>query len=184
MDAGAGDHADRLAVPGLLHAARHVVSAAPDRVHAAGSGAPGRGADEAAIAAWRDVIWVKLRGERRRPARTVLHGRRPGRPCAPRRPGPGPAAVTLRSPWCLGKGFGRVSAAGLACFKPGVRGRFFYRIRIHRGRKGERRSLSACATPDQLAAIMKNRLKRIQHRPELIGGFLGQTGLSLEPEPP
>jgi len=25
---------------------------------------------------------------------------------------------------------------------PGVRGRFFYRIRIHRGRKGERRSLS------------------------------------------
>ena len=41
-----------------------------------------------------------------------------------------------------GKGSGRVSAAGLACFKPGARGRFFYRIRIHRGRKGERRSLS------------------------------------------
>ena len=41
-----------------------------------------------------------------------------------------------------GKGSGRVSAAGLVCFKPGARGRFFYRIRIHRGRKGERRSLS------------------------------------------
>ena len=41
-----------------------------------------------------------------------------------------------------GKGSGRVSAAGLACFKPGSRSRFFYRIRIHRGRKGERRSLS------------------------------------------
>ena len=31
-------------------------------------------------------------------------------------------------------------------------------------------NLSGCATPDQLAAIMKNRLKRLQYRPELIGG--------------
>jgi hypothetical protein len=152
-----------------------------------------------------------------------------------------------------------VSAAGLACFKPGARDRFFYRIRIHRGRKGERRSLSeadyaelvtaahcqlraplilcwdnlnthvsatmrtftgahpdwltvvqlpayapdlnpvegawanmknslgnlaACSTADQLAAIIKNRLKRIQYRPALIAGFLAQTGLSLKPEPP
>ncbi len=37
---------------------------------------------------------------------------------------------------------------------------------------------------DQLTAIIKNRLKSIQYRPELIGGFLAQTGLSLEPEPP
>ena len=37
---------------------------------------------------------------------------------------------------------------------------------------------------DQLAAIIKNRLKRIQYRPELIGGFLAQTGLTLEPQPP
>ena len=36
----------------------------------------------------------------------------------------------------------------------------------------------------QLAAIVKNKLKRIQYRPELIDGFLAQTGLSLEPEPP
>ena len=36
----------------------------------------------------------------------------------------------------------------------------------------------------QLAAIMKNRLKRIQYRPALIDGFLAQTGLTLEPEPP
>ena len=35
-----------------------------------------------------------------------------------------------------------------------------------------------------LAAIVRNRLKRIQYRPALIGGFLAQTGLSLEPEPP
>jgi transposase len=158
-----------------------------------------------------------------------------------------------------GKGSGRVSAAGLACYKPGTRSRFFYRIRIHAGRKGERRSLSeadnaelitaahtqlhapvilcwdnlnthlsgvmrtllqahrdwltvvqmpacapdlnpaegawpamksslgnlgSCSTVHQLAAIVKNRLKRIQYRPALIDGFLRQTELSLEPEPP
>ena len=37
---------------------------------------------------------------------------------------------------------------------------------------------------DQLAAVVKNRLKRIQYRPALIDGFLAQTGLTLEPEPP
>ena len=36
----------------------------------------------------------------------------------------------------------------------------------------------------QLAAIIKNRLKRIQYRPALIDGFLAQTGLTLEPQPP
>jgi len=41
-----------------------------------------------------------------------------------------------------GKGSGRVSAAGMTCYKPGARSRFFYRIRIHTGRKGERRSMS------------------------------------------
>ncbi len=37
---------------------------------------------------------------------------------------------------------------------------------------------------DQLAAIVKNRLKRIQYRPALIDGFLAQTRLTLESEPP
>jgi hypothetical protein len=36
---------------------------------------------------------------------------------------------------------------------------------------------------DQLAAIIKNRLKRIQYQPELIDGFLAQTGLTLQPGP-
>ncbi len=45
-------------------------------------------------------------------------------------------------------------------------------------------NLGGCSTPDLLAAIVKNRLKRIQYRPALIDGFLRQTGLSLEPEPP
>ena len=35
-----------------------------------------------------------------------------------------------------------VSVAGLACYRPGARSRFFYRARTHYGRKGERRSMS------------------------------------------
>jgi putative transposase len=38
--------------------------------------------------------------------------------------------------------------------------------------------------PDQLAATVKNRLNRIQYRPELIDGFLAETGLCLQPESP
>jgi transposase len=157
-----------------------------------------------------------------------------------------------------GKGSGRVSVAGLACLKDGAPGRLFYRMRIHRGRRGERRSMSeadyadliaaahralaapviliwdnlnthrsavmreftgahpdwltvvqlpayapelnpaegvwanmknglgnlAACTVDQLAGTVRNRLRRIQHRPDLISGFLAQTGLTLEPEPP
>jgi hypothetical protein len=41
-----------------------------------------------------------------------------------------------------GKGSGRVSVAGLACYRPGARSRLFYRARVHYGRKGERRSMS------------------------------------------
>jgi putative transposase len=37
---------------------------------------------------------------------------------------------------------------------------------------------------DQLAATVKTLLKRIQYRPELIDGFLAQTGLTFDPEPP
>lgn len=37
---------------------------------------------------------------------------------------------------------------------------------------------------DHLAAVVKNRLKRIQYRPELTDAFFAQTGLSLEPAPP
>jgi hypothetical protein len=157
-----------------------------------------------------------------------------------------------------GKGSGRVSIAGLVCLRPGGRGRMMYRLVVHRGRKGERRSLSeadyanlitaahqalhapviliwdnlnthvsaqmhtfaqahddwltvvqlpayapdlnpvesmwanlkgslgnlSVRTVDELAATVKNRLKRMQYRPELIDGFLAQTGLSLEAEPP
>ncbi len=36
---------------------------------------------------------------------------------------------------------------------------------------------------EHLLAVAKNRLKRIQYRPELLDGFLAQTGLSLDPAP-
>ena len=41
-----------------------------------------------------------------------------------------------------GRGSGKVSGAGLACYRPGARSRLFYKVRTHRGRKGERRSMS------------------------------------------
>ena len=44
-------------------------------------------------------------------------------------------------------------------------------------------NLAVC-TLDQLAATMRGRLRAIQHRPDLINAFLGQTGLAIEPEPP
>jgi hypothetical protein len=42
----------------------------------------------------------------------------------------------------------------------------------------------ATASVDQLAAAVRSRLARIQRQPRLIAGFLGQTGLALEPGPP
>jgi transposase len=42
----------------------------------------------------------------------------------------------------------------------------------------------AAGTTDQLAAAMRHQLDRIQRQPNLITGFLGQTGLALGPEPP
>jgi len=157
-----------------------------------------------------------------------------------------------------GKGSGRVSIAGLVCYRPGQRGHLYYRVHVHRGRKGERRSFAeadyataitaahqqlhapvivcwdnlnthvsramrkfitahadwltvvrmpayapelnpvegvwatlknglgnlAVRGVDQLAAVVKNRLKRVQYRPDLIDGFLAQTGLAFDAEPP
>ena len=36
---------------------------------------------------------------------------------------------------------------------------------------------------DQLVAIAKDRLDRIQYRPGLIDGFLARAGLTLDPQP-
>jgi hypothetical protein len=42
----------------------------------------------------------------------------------------------------------------------------------------------AVAGVDHLAAIVRNRLKRIQYRPDLLASFVTHTGLTLEPQPP
>jgi DDE superfamily endonuclease len=153
---------------------------------------------------------------------------------------------------------GRLSVAGMACLKPGRPGRFFYRLRVHRRRKGSRASMSeadyaalvtaahralnapvvlvwdnlnthrskkmraftdprgewltiihlpayapdlnaaegawasmksslgnhTATTLDELEAMVRARLRKIQRRPDLINAFLGQTGLTLNPPPP
>jgi transposase len=152
-----------------------------------------------------------------------------------------------------GKGSGRISIAGLTCYRSGERSRLIYRTIVHRGRKGERRSFSerdyislldaahqqldgsivlvwdnlnthisaamramidardwlhvirlpayapdlnpveavwshlkrsignlAVAGVDQLQAIIKSRLRCIQHRSDLLDISLAHTGLSLE----
>ena len=57
---------------------------------------------------------------------------------------------------CVG-GRGRVTVAGVVCFKPDHGSRLFY-IRV-----------------------MKRKLKKIQCRPHLIDGCLAETGLIIEP---
>ena len=42
----------------------------------------------------------------------------------------------------------------------------------------------AAGSADQLARVVRNRLKRMQYQPALIDGFLAQTGLTLGPGPP
>ncbi|WSA19799.1 transposase [Streptosporangium subroseum] len=152
------------------------------------------------------------------------------------------------------KNSGRISIAGLIAVKPGCLPRLMYRIRVHHGRKAEKkgftevdyaalfdaahqqlggpivvvwdnlnthssarmnaliasrawlsvyrlptyapelnpaeavwshmkRSLNnlAVRTVDQLAALAKTRLKRMQYRPALIAGFMAKTGLDFQP---
>lgn len=46
-----------------------------------------------------------------------------------------------------------------------------------------KKSLANLATcnVDQLLGLVRNRLKRIQYRRHLLGGFLAKTGLNLQP---
>ncbi|WP_165969718.1 transposase [Nonomuraea terrae] len=153
-----------------------------------------------------------------------------------------------------GSGSGTVMIAGLVATNPGRMPRLIYRIRLRRGRKGERKSFSeadyaalfdaahqqlggplvviwdnlnthvsaamrelverrawltviqlpayapelnpvegvwahlkrslvnlAKKTLNELARLVKTRLKRMQYRPALISGFIAKTGLDLEP---
>jgi transposase len=44
-------------------------------------------------------------------------------------------------------------------------------------------NLAACGI-DQLAAIVRSRLKSIQYQPALVDAFIRETGLAIEPQPP
>jgi hypothetical protein len=44
-------------------------------------------------------------------------------------------------------------------------------------------NLAACTT-DQLAAVVRTRLKSMQYRPSLLDAFIAETGLALQPQPP
>ncbi len=43
-------------------------------------------------------------------------------------------------------------------------------------------NLAACTT-DQLAALARTRLKKMQYRPGLLDGFIAETGLAINPRP-
>jgi DDE superfamily endonuclease len=51
-----------------------------------------------------------------------------------------------------GGGTGRVSAAGLACYRPGDRSRLIYRLHCYRGRKGETKAFTWTEYRDLLIA--------------------------------
>jgi hypothetical protein len=153
-----------------------------------------------------------------------------------------------------GGGSGKVMIAGLVAIKPGCTPRLIYRIRLCRGRKGERKSFAeadyaalldaahaqlggplvvcwdnlnthisaamrrlidarawltvirlptytpeinpvegvwahlkgtltnlAKKTLDELARLIKTRLKKMQYRPQLISGFIAKTRLDFKP---
>jgi putative transposase len=152
-----------------------------------------------------------------------------------------------------GRSRGRLSVAGLLCFRPGLPARLCYRLRRHTGRKGERRSLGetdyirlldgahqllkaplivvwdrlsthisktmkaliaerdwltvvllpgyapdlnpveglwahikrslanlAVRTLSELETLLRRRLKALQYRHAILGGFLTGTGLALD----
>ncbi|NGO44096.1 IS630 family transposase [Streptomyces sp. YC419] len=152
-----------------------------------------------------------------------------------------------------GRGRGRLSVAGLLCYRPGLPARLCYRLRRHTGRKGERRSLGerdyirlldgahhllkaplivvwdrlsthiskamqtlvaerdwlsvvllpgyapdlnpvegmwahikrslanlAARTLGELETLLRRRLKTLQYRHRVLGGFLAGTGLTLD----
>ncbi len=213
--------------------------------------------DDEAVVTWRREAWRRAKSQRPSVGRWICfedeagHTLRPpkARTWAPR----GRTPVIPVS----GRGSGRISVAGLFCVRPGRRPHLLYRVKVHRARKGGRRSFAetdyaalldaahqylkaeivvirdnlnthistamrrlvtgrdwlhvirlpayapdlnptedvwshvkrslgnlAVTGVDHLAAIVRNRLKRIQYRPGLLAGFLAQTGLTLDPEPP
>ncbi|MFC8536696.1 hypothetical protein ACFUJY_22540 [Streptomyces sp. NPDC057249] len=81
-----------------------------------------------------------------------------------------------------GRGSGRVSMAGMTCYKPGERSRLIYAIRECRGRKDEPKGFGwkdyrgliirahielAAADLSQVTRAVKSKLKMLQYRPQV-----------------
>ncbi|MFE9976875.1 IS630 family transposase [Streptomyces hirsutus] len=107
--------------------------------------------DEQAITAWKEDTWPEVKGPGRPPAAGSASRTKPagssGRPpsALPQAPpGGAPRGRRGRTPVVTvpGRRSGRISLAGLIALRPGSRTRLCYRIRVHHGRRGERRSLS------------------------------------------
>lgn len=141
VDRRKGVHADRAEVPPLLERLRGDPAAAPDGLQRAdarparrrtgrGRGHRMAGGDlaggktlRAATGAF--VCFEDEAGVTGLPPKGRTWGRRGITP---------PVRVS-------GRGRGRLSVAGLLCYRPGLPARLCYRLRRHTGRKGERRSL-------------------------------------------
>lgn len=76
--------------------------------------------DDEQVEVWKAEVWPQVKAPRRTWA---PRGMRP--------------VVRVR-----GSNRGRVNIAGAVCFRPGERSRFFYRLRVCRGRKGERKAFT------------------------------------------
>ncbi|MER6549679.1 IS630 family transposase [Streptomyces sp. NPDC001250] len=97
--------------------------------------------DELAIAAWKETTWPAVKGHRSLGAFVCFEDEAGQHLTPPRgrtwgRRGQSPIVKVA------GRSSGRVSIAGVIAVRPGARMRLIYRVRIHRGRKNERRSLS------------------------------------------
>ena len=107
--------------------------------------------DDGAVEVWKKETWPRIRtaaalggwiviedecGQLMRPPRSATWGRRGITP-----------VIRVR-----GGGTGRVSVAGLACYRPGHRSRLIYRLHTYRGRKGETKAFTWTEYRDLLIA--------------------------------
>src|SRR6266536_908173 len=137
VDAGPDQDADRQAVPRRVHRRGHREVDAPARLVLPGAGAPGartrrgggRGVEGRGVARYKTtardlgafICFEDEAGQGLRPPK--------GRTWAPR----GARPIV----WVRGAGGGRVSIAGVACYRPGDLPHMFYQLRAYRRRKGE-----------------------------------------------
>lgn len=117
----------------LLHRMGYSVQV-PDR--------PAAERDEEAVAAWREVTWREVKAVRATAGAWICFEDEAGVTGRPHKGRTwGRRGITPRVK-VSGRSRGRLSVAGLLCYRPGLPARLCYRLRRHTGRKGERRSLS------------------------------------------